>query len=181
MVKTKKPCINCKEEFTPNRRDRIYCSNACRDKSFYQKKLAALRRKMPIEKRKCRTCNGEFQSATSRKLYCSSKCVPNNKPPVVFPNLSSGTMGAVSELIVAAKLLTQGWSVFRSVSPNCFCDLVAFKEGEKPRFVEVRTGQITKKGDITFPSKLRPGTTEVAIFIPATKRVIFRKCAVNIS
>jgi hypothetical protein len=47
--------------------------------------------------------------------------------------------GAVSELLASADLLRRGYDVFRAVSPQCPCDLVAMRDGVCLR-VEVRTG-----------------------------------------
>ncbi len=61
------------------------------------------------------------------------------------------SVGASSELKVCADLLDRGYDVFRAVSPQCPCDLIAHKDGRLCR-VEVRTG-----------SKLTPDTIKYAI------------------
>mgnify|MGYP001583111747 CR=1 FL=1 len=66
------------------------------------------------------------------------------------PLISTGTLGAIQELIVAEDLLSSGYAVFRAVSPACSCDLVRLKDGKLER-VEVTTGQITSLGKRTFP------------------------------
>jgi len=43
-----------------------------------------------------------------------------------------------------AYLLRQGYEVFRSVSPHCSCDLLAYKAGKTVR-VEVRVGRVNRK------------------------------------
>lgn len=43
-----------------------------------------------------------------------------------------------------AYLLRQGYEVFRSVSPNCTCDLIACRDGETLR-VEVRVGRLSRR------------------------------------
>lgn len=50
----------------------------------------------------------------------------------------TGPIGAASELIVCADLLRRGWDVFRSVSPTCYCDIIATK-GPNTLEIEVRT------------------------------------------
>lgn len=50
----------------------------------------------------------------------------------------SGRTGAASELVVCVDLIRQGWDVFRAVSPQSVCDLVALK-GPLSIRVEVRT------------------------------------------
>lgn len=48
-------------------------------------------------------------------------------PPVVV--LTAGTQGAVSEMMAAVDLLRRGYEVFRALSPNAGCDLIALKGG----------------------------------------------------
>ena len=55
------------------------------------------------------------------------------------PNVPSGTVGAISELIVSADLLSKGYEVFRALSQNCSCDLAILRNGKLLR-IEVRTG-----------------------------------------
>ena len=40
---------------------------------------------------------------------------------------STGTRGAINELRVSANLMSLGWSVYRSLSPNAAADLIAVK------------------------------------------------------
>lgn len=58
--------------------------------------------------------------------------------------ISTVTLGATSELIAAADLMSKGYSVFRNMSPNGHCDLIIAKKYEPPQKVEVRTGKIVK-------------------------------------
>ena len=63
--------------------------------------------------------------------------------------LSTGTVGAISELVVAADLLTMGYEVFRSLSPACSWDLAVLKDGKLLR-IEVRTGYKLDNGKIAW-------------------------------
>jgi hypothetical protein len=42
-------------------------------------------------------------------------------------SISKGTVGAINEIRIAVNLMTLGWSVFRSLSPNGPTDLIAVK------------------------------------------------------
>ena len=53
--------------------------------------------------------------------------------------LSTGTKGALSELLVAADLMAKGYEVFRALSPSCSCDLIA-NNGKGLLRIECRTG-----------------------------------------
>lgn len=52
---------------------------------------------------------------------------------------------------VCVDLLERGYSVFRSVSPSCKCDLVAMKGGVLTR-VEVKTAYMSLGGKIMAPN-----------------------------
>ena len=66
---------------------------------------------------------------------------------IEIEKLSTATKGAIAELCVATDLMKKGYAVFRALSPNCFCDLVVYKDGIS-FYIEVRTGyesKLTKK------------------------------------
>lgn len=66
------------------------------------------------------------------------------------PNqLSTGTLGAIGELRVAADLMQQGYLVGRNLSPNGIADLIAWKPDEL-LLVEVKsyvTDQVLRAAD----------------------------------
>lgn len=66
------------------------------------------------------------------------------------PLLSTGTTGAVSELVASVDLLRKGYEVFRALSPSCSCDLAILKDHQLLR-IEVRTGKRSATGKITYP------------------------------
>jgi hypothetical protein len=67
-------------------------------------------------------------------------------------DLSSGTVGAVGELLVATDLLLRGFEVFRALSPACSCDLAVLSSGQLLR-VEVTTGHMAPNGKVFSRSK----------------------------
>lgn len=66
-----------------------------------------------------------------------------------------GTIGAVSELMVSIYLMNHGFDVFRSLSPNATCDLIALRYGKMCR-IEVKTVGIKKSGKIMRPYLRNP-------------------------
>jgi len=64
--------------------------------------------------------------------------------------LTSGTTGAIGELLVAADLLQKGYHVFRAQSPSCPCDLAILKDNRLLR-VEVRTGHRSRATGKVYP------------------------------
>ena len=69
-------------------------------------------------------------------------------------NLPTGSVGAVSEMLAAADLLKNGYSVFRAISQACYCDLIAIK-GNEEWHIEVRTGYRSLNGTLNFPKHIR--------------------------
>lgn len=63
-----------------------------------------------------------------------------------------GTIGAISEMMVAIKLMNYGYDVFRSISPHASCDLIACK-GQRILRVEVKTTKIID--DSVVPPTIR--------------------------
>lgn len=66
-------------------------------------------------------------------------------------NLSSGTVGAIHELVTCVDLMKKGYQVFRAMSPSSLCDLVAYKDNKYMK-IEVTTGYVAN-GRFYFPQK----------------------------
>lgn len=106
----------------------------------------------------CEQCSKEFESPFKRAKVCSSECRKtrfNNKTGrLADKSISTGTVGAMSEMVVAVDLMKRGYSVFRALSQSCLCDLVAYKDG-KSLLIEVRTGYEQDNGKMFFPTNVR--------------------------
>jgi hypothetical protein len=90
----------------------------------------------------CEVCHKSYKTIFPQQKTCSQTCrlVKAKIHYVKVPyNLPTGTIGAISELRVAADLLAKGYEVFRALSPSCSCDLAILQKGKLLR-VEVRTG-----------------------------------------
>jgi Holliday junction resolvase-like predicted endonuclease len=61
----------------------------------------------------------------------------------------TSTIGAIGELLASAFFLRRGYYVFRSVTPNAPCDLIAVK-GDRTLRVEVKTGREHTSGRINY-------------------------------
>lgn len=104
----------------------------------------------------CTGCGKEFVP-TGRVWrsckFCSDTCrgryqrgISPDHPSV---NLSSGTLGALNEMVATCDLLRRGFHVFRSISPSCPCDLIAMVDGRCWR-VEVTSGCIRADGTLYY-------------------------------
>jgi len=111
--------------------------------------------------KKCNVCGKEITgkgSSDPRRKYCSHLCGIKHQNeqhrklnPFANKNLSTGTVGAISELKTAKDLLIKGYEVFRAISPSCSCDLAILKKGKLLR-VEVRTAYKYPSGKIITPN-----------------------------
>jgi hypothetical protein len=63
--------------------------------------------------------------------------------------LPTGTVGTISELRVSILLLSQGYEVFRSLSPSCSCDLAVLRDHKLTR-IDVKTGYYTPTGKVAY-------------------------------
>jgi len=100
-----------------------------------------------MKTKNCEVCNKEFSSIRENKKTCSGDChrkrVNTTSGRLVNEKISTGNVGAMSELFVSADLLKKGYAVFRSLSPACFCDLIVVKDNQIFR-VEVKTGYLNE-------------------------------------
>jgi hypothetical protein len=90
----------------------------------------------------CQICGKKFTAFQKTKLYCSTGCSNQRrygKAKLRKAGISTGTRGAISEVVVCADLMERGMEVFRAVSPACSCDLAILNNAGLLR-VEVRTG-----------------------------------------
>lgn len=116
----------------------------------------------------CEWCGKEFESGQPSKKTCSGKCgglrLAKLTGRLVNDKISTSSVGAMSELFVCGELLKKGYHVFRSLSPSCFCDLVAIKNGET-MCIEVRTGYIHPvTRTLNFPKVKWGNITHYAVY-----------------
>lgn len=128
--------------------------------------------------RVCPQCSKPFESTDSRKVYCCSRCsdaVQRERTAPFHKGLTPSNAGCAAELMVAATLMFEGWSVFQSAGPNGPVDIVAFRNGVT-RLLECRTGRPKRDGSLSFPRNLHKGfpqPTEFAVYVPSTGDVRF--------
>ena len=129
---------------------------------------------------KCTVCSSNFKSNQPHTKYCSSLCRNQHYIKITgryaYDNMiASGTVGAISELMVSSDLMKKGFAVFRALSPNCICDLIAIKNGGFFR-VEVTTGYKSQKNKISHAKKKSKSDGRcdiIAIYIRNTNEVSY--------
>lgn len=98
----------------------------------------------------CMECNNKFLSSIGKK-FCSKECAKlflNKNIDRGITGISPATKGAIGELAVCVDLMSKGYSVFRSMSPSCKFDLIAYMN-DKVHKIEVRCGITNKATGIT--------------------------------
>jgi len=117
-----------------------------------------------VFQRSCEGCGTKMdRHERKNKKFCSVECrkrfAKNGYKPIVKvgPAVSTGVRGAINELLVCADLMNRGYSVFRSVSQSCSCDLIVMMPNvllpvQQQTFlrVEVTTATRTRKGEAVF-------------------------------
>ncbi len=124
------------------------------------------------EERACLNCGEAFKPRTLSQKYCCKPCARNYYTETYFINhhlnLNSGALGAVSELLVCADLISKGFQVFRSVAQSSDADILAERPGKIYRF-EVRTGKYSLLGNVTYPSSNTKGKSVIAVTLSDRK------------
>jgi hypothetical protein len=93
----------------------------------------------------CAVCFKKFNSSWPNAKFCTPKCRNHNQTAITNKHnnriigLTSGTKGAMAELMACVDLMRKGYEVFRALSPSSNCDILAIKDGVVHLY-EVRTG-----------------------------------------
>ncbi len=127
----------------------------------------------------CRVCSAPFEGLHPQRLSCSTVCAKRYEAErtgrIGFADgLPTGTVGALSEMLSSIDLMRRGYSVFRALSPSCFCDLVACKNGEILR-VECRTGYKSKSGKLNFPRTIHESADVFSVYVHVEQKIYYLK------
>lgn len=132
---------------------------------------------IPLHKR-CLVCKREFVIKVVTQKYCSDRCKKiaaaqrAGRRSILAKSLPSGTVGAISELLVAEWLMKKGYDVYRALSPASKSDLAISKNGTFAK-VEVKTGYKGETGRITFPQKPTEDAHIFAVVLHNTNEIVF--------
>lgn len=110
------------------------------------------------EIRQCKNCTKEFEVHHKSKKFCTSRCKDlfcHRKSQHIPNHLSTGTTGAMIELLVSADLIRKGYYVFRNVGPHGPCDIIAMKNN-KQYLIEVKTKSFKSNGEIRLFKPVNP-------------------------
>ena len=112
--------------------------------------MGSIMRKVFIA-RVCPECSLNFLAKSTTHKFCSQKCFLAHSRIFRYEGvkLPAPTMGALSELVVSADLLSKGFEVFRALTSSCSCDLAILKNGKLSR-IEVKTAYKNNSGKYVF-------------------------------
>ena len=117
-------------------------------------------------------CKREFKPKKAIQRFCSKKCRNDSNYNRYFTRsaykangISTGTVGAISDLRVCVDLLTKGYAVFRALSQSCPCDLAILKDG-RLLTIESRTGTENKETGTINWSKAHFKSDHFAVVLP---------------
>lgn len=161
-------CVWCGGNFKPVQRNHFLCSDRCRE-------AAKVRSPDTPKSRDCAWCKKEFKPKTPSHILCSPECAKQRHQSTIgrTAGLSTGTVGAIGELAVAAHLMAKGYHVYRALSPHTPFDLFASKGSELLK-VEVRTGRRYPNGKIVCHELCHPETTDLYVCVLPSMEVIAR-------
>lgn len=112
-----------------------------------------------VEPRVCVACGELYRAIYGTQKYCSPTCrkvatVRTYSVPAEtrLYGISPSTLGTLREMLVAIDLMRRGFDVFKAMSPNSPCDLVALR-GDSPALrIEVKTAvQSPVTGKVAVP------------------------------
>lgn len=123
----------------------------------------------------CLICNHGFLTNIPNQVLCSQACRLTHEKNLngregAYGELPTGTVGAISEIEIAAHFMKAGYAVFRSMSPSCFCDLIVAKKRKIYR-IECRTGYRSHSGNVSFPNTAHGTIDYFAVYIPRENKV----------
>lgn len=127
---------------------------------------------------RCIECGLEFTHWMPTTKYCSKNCKQSVQDKKwgrkAFIKISTATVGAISEMAVSVDLMSKGYSVFRALSGQCECDLIAIYKKKIYR-IEVRTGYMGYTEKICYPKHERDtGRSDLyAIYIRSTQKIFY--------
>ena len=127
-----------------------------------------------VSPRECRVCGVALSASRLHRnpnaFTCSLDC-SKRLPSLLYQlrnphsvRLPTATIGAISELVVAADLLQRGYQVFRALSPSSSCDL-AILLGMNLLRVEVTTGSVSASGNLIYPKHEVDNFDIMAIYV----------------
>jgi len=132
----------------------------------------------------CVHCEKEipYHRARRHAKFCSDKCYKEFQHKIYKENknccdnekISKGNTGALQELLVSADLFRKGYNVFRSLSPSCPCDLVAFKNERQILMIEVTTGYRNADGKISCSPKKQTYKYDILAIVVHSGEIEYR-------
>ena len=127
--------------------------------------------------KECFICKNIFITTQPITRFCSNICRNTYQTKLTGryadKTISSATVGAISEMEVSSDLMKKGFAVFRALSPSCFCDLIACKNGYILR-IEVTTGYQAENNRLSHAKKHNIDKLDIiAIYVRNISKIFY--------
>jgi len=168
------PCPICQSVIRPKRLryGAKYCSNKCGQLAYRLKQGKPIE----IETRNCAECRVLFKVNKGKvQEFCSNSCrsaAYQVNYPAELLALSTGSRGAIGELMVCADLLLRGFDVFRAVSQSSKCDLAIVLPPRIVFRVEVTTGHRIN-GKLAHSTKSASQFDILAVCLTVAREIVY--------
>lgn len=106
-------------------------------------------------------------------LYQRTGVIPEDADPIEAA-LHRCAIGTVSELLVSADLIRQGYEVYRAVSQHSSCDIVALKAGKAIR-VQVKTGNVDSRDCILISILKEKGRYDLLAVVVKGRGIYYKQ------
>lgn len=141
--------------------------------------------------RECFYCTKTFhdyRSRPGRGKFCSDQCaLASNRPYILpgapfghfkanpqIPGVNSKHLGALAEVMACEWLIRQGYELFRNISQHGLADYVAWKPGEPPILIDVKSNRVSK------PTKAQIAAGVRLLYVDRDQRTIsFDRAAIK--
>jgi hypothetical protein len=130
-----KTCAHCGRYFVEDNPEQSFCQWQCEAKADEAADDGEV-------KRYCCVC-GEV---TAARYWCSTVCRQVDDERQRASVKTYFHLGAAAELRIAADLLDRGYFVFRSLTTQCPCDLIAWRPGHPCLRIEVKQTRSRQRG-----------------------------------
>ena len=177
-------CKKCNKEFKPKNKTQLFCSEeCCKVHHFIEKTIH--------DNIICKECGKEFKQKHTKQIFCSKKCSNDNRISIkkhitkninkkdLKKDLPTSTIGSIHEIIICADLMANGYYVFRSMSPNSPCDIIAMRNGVTYK-IEVTTGYRLGNGKLSCPEKGKKYDYNIIAVVSHDGSFVYIKKDVNI-
>lgn len=101
--------------------------------------------------------------------------------PLLDQKMRPELHGCVAEMIVCLDLISQGWEIFKPVSPTASCDMIGLRDGQTAR-IEVKKSSLRGNGTFRCDLRRNHGKYDIIAFVCAkTRKIYYQEALASVS